>query len=139
MRSLASVLAALWAGSLCTICCVVAPTLFVALPDRQLAGATAAQFFRIVSMIGLAIGALLLILMLVGKLQLPRRWGFALVIATAALPIVSELALGPLMSSARAAGDMGRFGMLHGVAALFFFAACLGAIAVVVLISRSAR
>ena len=101
-----------------TICCVVAPTLFVALPDRQLAGATAAQFFRIVSMIGLAIGALLLILMLVGKLQLARRWGFALVIATAALPIVSELALGPLMSSARAAGDMGRFGMLHGVAAL---------------------
>jgi len=139
MRSLAAVLAALWAGSLTTICAVVAPTLFATLADRRLAGETAGHFFHLASLIGLAIGAVLLILVLARRLRLPARWGSTLIVVTAGLPLLSQLALGPAMRGAQAAGDMSRFGLLHGVSAILFFAACIGAIVLVVLVSRPAE
>jgi predicted acyltransferase len=139
MRSLAAVLAALWAGSLCTICGVVAPSLFATFSDRQLAGETAAHFFDVASLIGLGIGCILLILILARRLRLPDRWTSGLIVVTAGLPLVSQLALSPLMSAARAAGNMSRFGMLHGVSAILFVAACVGAVVLVVRVNRAAE
>jgi hypothetical protein len=139
MRVISSILASLWAGALCTICLVVAPTLFALLPDRHLAGELAARFFFIGMLIGLAIALTLAILAIAGWLRVPKRWGLALIATTASLPLASEVILGPLMQSARATGDMGRFGLLHGVSALLFFTACAGAIAVVAMVSRRAE
>jgi hypothetical protein len=139
MRALAAVLSALWAGSLCTICGVVAPTLFAILPDGKLAGRLAAHFFELAAVIGGVIGFMLLIMIFTGRLVLPKRLGVGLVLAAAALPVLSEVALGPLMNAARAAQDMARFGLLHGLAALLFFGACISAVALVALVSRRAE
>ena len=44
-----------------------------------------------------------------------------------------------MMDAARAANDMARFGMLHGVSAVLFLAACLGALALVLELNRPAE
>ena len=62
-----------------------------------------------------------------------------LVAATAAAPLVSELLLSPMMASARAANDMSRVGMLHGISAVLFFAAALGALFLVLRFNRPAE
>jgi hypothetical protein len=54
-----------------------------------------------------------------------------LILLTAAAPLASELVLGPVMSAAREANDMARFGMLHGVSAVLFVIACFSALALV--------
>jgi hypothetical protein len=135
MSRVASILIAFWAGSLWTICGLVAPSLFAVLEDRKLAGQLAARFFLIETWIGVAMGAVLLGLSFSGKLELPAR---SLVVVAAALPLVSHLVLGPLMERARAAGDMGRFGILHGIAGACFLMACLAMLVVVWKFSRPA-
>jgi hypothetical protein len=62
-----------------------------------------------------------------------------LIAATAAAPLVSELVLSRMMAAARAANDMTRFGLLHGVSAVLFVAAALGALVLVVRFSRPAE
>ena len=62
-----------------------------------------------------------------------------LLAATAAAPLLSELVLSPMMAAARAANDMGRFGMLHGISAILFFAAALGALFLVLRFNRPAE
>lgn len=133
---LASLLIAFWAGSLWTICGLVAPTLFAVLDDRQLAGQLAARFFHAETWIGVAIGALLMAANLAGKLPLPGRM---LVLVTAGFPLASHLILGPLMDQARAAGDMARFGLLHGVAGACFLVACVSALALTWKFNRPAE
>lgn len=142
MSRLASILLTLWAGSLWTVCAIVAPTLFATLDDRRLAGQIAGELFRIETWLGVAIGLTL------AALVAGRRvvWSGAavptvlcLIAVTAGAPLASELVLGPLMASARAANDMARFGMLHGIAAACFVAACLGALALVWRINRPAE
>jgi hypothetical protein len=135
MSRVASILIAFWAGSLWTICGLVAPSLFAVLEDRKLAGQLAARFFLIETWIGVAMGAVLLGLSFSGKLELPAR---SLVVVAAALPLVSHLVLGPLMERARAAGDMARFGILHGIAGACFLMACLAMLVVVWKFSRPA-
>jgi hypothetical protein len=61
-----------------------------------------------------------------------------LIVATAAAPLLSELVLSPLMAAARATNDMSRFGMLHGLAAVLFVAAALGALLLVLRFNRPA-
>lgn len=131
MPRFTGLLVALWAGSLWTICGVIAPTLFAVLDDRTLAGQLAGRFFDLASLIGVVVGVLLLALTLTGRYALPGRFGRLIVAFTAALPALSELTLSPLMQQARASGDMARFGMLHGVSAGIFMIACAGAVAVV--------
>jgi Domain of unknown function (DUF4149) len=133
MRRLLSIAIALWAGSLCAICFVAAPTLFATL-DRHAAGQAAAALFRIETWLGAAFGVIALIA-LRAEARPPRaaKW---LIVATAAAPIASELLLGPMMDRARAAQDMARFGMLHGVAAALFFAACAGSLVLLWSVSR---
>jgi hypothetical protein len=133
LQQLAAVLVALWAGSLWTICAIVAPTLFALLDERRIAGQLAGRFFLIAAYLGGAIGALLLILSQTRKIQLKARTA---ALVAAALPLASHWGLGPWMNTARAAGDMTRFAQLHAAAGGCFVIACL---ALVVLVWRFNR
>lgn len=133
MRRLLSILIALWAGSLCTICGVAAPTLFATL-DRHSAGKAAAALFTIETWLGAAFA--LAAFAALGADPKPPKLAKWLVALTAAAPIASELLLGPLMEQARAAQDMARFGMLHGLAAALFLAACVGSLVLLWSVSR---
>jgi hypothetical protein len=128
MHPIQNILLALWAGSLWTVCGLVAPTLF-SLLDRPLAGELVGRFFAIVAWMGLAIGIVLVVWRL--RVGLRRGPSIALMSTTALAPVVSEMLLGPLMHSARLAGDMQRFAWLHGIAGMLFLSACIGAGAIV--------
>jgi hypothetical protein len=130
---------AFWAGSLWSICGLVAPTLFAVLDDRAVAGRLAARFFDMAMLIGALAGGLLLILTVSGRYYLPGRYSRALVLLTAGLPVLSKLALSPLLEQARAAGDTARFGMLHGISATLFLIACAGAVGLVWNFSQRSR
>ena len=121
-RRISGVILAFWTGSLWTVCAVVAPTLFRVLDNRQVAGQLAARFFHFEAYLSLVAGALLLALGAAGKLHSLNRW---LIIVPACLPILSQIALGPLMEQARTSGDMARFGLLHGLAGMCYFVSCL--------------
>ena len=139
MSRLAAVLLTLWAGSLWTVCGIAAPAAFAVLDDRHSAGRVAAALFEIETWLGAACALLLFATALVHKplaLRLGPPW---LIAATAAAPLVSELALSPMMAAARAANDMSRFGLLHGVSAVLFVAAALGALALVLRFNRPAE
>lgn len=120
-------LVAFWAGSLWTVCFVVAPALFRLLDERAAAGRLAAALFHYEMLIGLSVAATLLAASFTCKLPQIDSRSRVLVIATATLPALSEFVLGPMMTAAREAGDMARFGVLHGVAALAFVSACIAA------------
>jgi hypothetical protein len=139
VRRLASILLAFWAGSLWTVCGVVAPTLFATLDDRRVAGALAGRLFRVETWLGVASATVLTALLLARKAGPTRRNDLALVAGTAAAPLISELALRPGMEAARSAGDVARFGMLHGASTVLFAIACLGALALVWRFSRPAE
>jgi hypothetical protein len=121
-RALSLVLSA-WAGSLWTVCGVVAPSLFNVLPDRHLAGQVAGYFFALESWLGLALGSIAWLLM--KRIAKATHTDYALLLATIIAPLISEVGLRPMMDTARAASDMSRFGVLHGVSALLFAIACV--------------
>lgn len=127
----ATFLVTLWAGSLWTICGIVAPQLFATLPERRLAGQMAARLFHIEAWLGVVIAILLIALFAARKVFDIGKTILWLILLTAAAPLASELILGPMMDVAREAGDMARFGMLHGVSGALFLIACLSALALV--------
>lgn len=129
MQRLLYIVLAAWAGSLWTVCALVAPSLFAVLPDRGLAGEVAGHFFRMESRLGLALGLVALVLLARGAASWANRLDYGVVIATMLAPLTSETVFRPMMSAARSAGDMQRFGALHGVSALLFGIACVGALA----------
>jgi hypothetical protein len=134
---LAAVLLTLWAGSLWTICAIAAPAAFAVL-DRPAAGRLAGTLFQIATWLGAACALLLFAAAFVHKPLASRLSPSWLVAATAAAPLLSELVLSPMMATARAANDMSRFGMLHGLAAVLFVAAALGALLLVLRFNRPA-
>jgi hypothetical protein len=137
VSSFAAVVLTLWAGSLWTICAIAAPAAFAVL-DRPAAGRLAGTLFQIATWLG-AVCALLLFAAAFAHKPLATRLTPAwLVAATAAAPLLSELVLSPMMAAARAANDMSRFGMLHGLAAVLFVAAALGALLLVLRFNRPA-
>jgi hypothetical protein len=134
---LAAVVLTLWAGSLWTICAIAAPATFAVL-ERPAAGRLTGTLFLIETWLGAAC-ALILFAIAFGHKPLATRLGPPwLIAATAAAPLLSELVLSPMMAAARAANDMGRFGMLHGLAALLFVAAAVGALMLVLRFNRPA-
>jgi hypothetical protein len=135
-RIVAMVLA-LWAGSLVTVCAIAAPSLFAVLADRHAAGQVAARLFLIETVIGVIASVCFFIAFATNRLIAPRSVAILIVIAAAA-PLLSEVALGPLMDSARRAGDMARFGALHGVSALLFGVACVCSVIALWLFNRPA-
>jgi hypothetical protein len=124
-------LVTLWAGSLWTVCAIVAPTLFAILPERRLAGMVAARLFEIETWLGVVVAVLLGGVLAARKAFSGGKATLWLILLTAAAPLASELLLGPMMDTARAANDMARFGQLHGVSAVLFLTACLSALALV--------
>ncbi len=133
---LVTLVAIFWMGSLWTICGVVAPALFATLDDRRLAGDIAGELFHIQTWIGVALGGMLSVLVtLIGAGQ--RKTGFWIGI-TALPPLLNELGLLPLMSAARAAGNMALFGMLHLGSVVLFGIACVGALILVLRLTRPA-
>lgn len=133
-----SVLVTLWAGSLWTVCGIVAPQLFATLPERRLAGQMAARLFHIETWLGVVIAILLIALLIARRALVGSKAVLWLILLTAGAPLLSELLLGPMMDAARAANDMARFGMLHGVSAALFLVACLSALALVWKLNRPA-
>lgn len=127
MRRIAMILSACWAGSLITICGVVAPTLFAALGDQSLAGTLAGRFFHISSWLSFAFASAIASVIHLERGRVPRAEAL-LIALTAGGPLISEWILRPMMDAARTAGDMGRFGMLHGVSVMLFGVACLTAL-----------
>jgi hypothetical protein len=140
-----------WVGSALTIGYVVAPTLFTMLA-RSMAGDIAARLFRIEAFVGAACGILSLALgnMLVrrGASDYRRlRW---LVVGMLLCVLVGYFALQPFMDAlreaARATGvDLAhspyaaRFGLLHGIATLFYVAETLLGLALAWMLPAPAR
>jgi hypothetical protein len=131
------VILTLWAGSLWTICAIAAPAAFAVL-ERSAAGRLAGTLFQIATWLGAACALLLFATALLHKPLASRLSPSWLVAATAGAPLLSELVLSPMMATARAANDMSRFGMLHGLAAVLFVAAALGALLLVLRFNRPA-
>jgi hypothetical protein len=118
-----------WAGGMWTVCGVVVPGLFWLIEDKKQAGSIAAQFFNAEVALGTLFG--LMYWALHARFRTTEQpWCWAAIGA----PLLFFVALKPLMNSARAAGDMARFGQLHGVATLLFLIAC---VAVGILVWRS--
>ena len=137
MSAVAGVVLTLWAGSLWTICAIAAPAAFAVL-DRPAAGRLAGTLFLIETWLGAACALLLFAAAFVHKPLATRLGPPWLIAATAAAPLLSDLVLSPMMATARAANDMSRFGMLHGLAAVLFVAAALGALVLVLRFNRPA-
>jgi hypothetical protein len=138
MTGLAVLILTLWAGSLWTVCGIAAPVAFAVLEDRHAAGEVAAALFRIETWLGAACALLLFAAAFAHKplaVRLTPPW---LIAATAVAPLVSELVLSPMMAAALAAGEKGRFGLLHGVSAVLFLAAALGALVLLLRFNRQA-
>jgi Domain of unknown function (DUF4149) len=125
-RRAAGLLLSLWAGSLLTVCALAAPIAF-AVVDRQSAGRVAAQLFFAETILAVCVATFVFIAKRIGGFDLPRSVGVAIIVGAIA-PLASETVLGPLMQSARTAGDMARFGALHGVSALLFGIACVASV-----------
>ena len=129
----------LWAGSLWTVGYLVAPTLFGTLSDRVLAGTIAGSMFRHEAWLSLACGALVLAMSggLDDKARKQVRW---LAVAMLACLGIGYFGLQPLMAALKAEAPGGvmdaaarsRFGMLHGVSAVFYLAQSLLAAVLVV-------
>ena len=124
---------ALWVGTLITIGYIVAPTLFVTLTDRQVAGMVAGALFRIEGTISMVVSvALIMFANLLVKRGLNRykniRWYLlailicSVIVAFVLQPMMSNLreeALGlgfPVMLSPLAE----TFGRLHGISSALY-------------------
>jgi hypothetical protein len=103
----------LWSGMLVTVGAISAPVLFIALPERALAGRVAGLEFRVVALVSLLL-ALLLALMEPRTVGRPRRFR---VLVPAALLALMEL-IHPLVERAR--GDADAFALWHGLATLLY-------------------
>lgn len=134
LARLATLVAMFWMGSLWTICAVVATGLFAFLDDRHLAGSIAGQFFHIATWLGVAFAVLLAALLAVAA-SLTRSLAGWIAVA-AAPPLANELALLPVMETARQAGNMPLFGSLHLVSVVLF---AIAGIATLVLALRLTR
>ena len=120
---------AAWAGGMWTVCGMVVPGLFWLIEDKKQAGNIAVQFFNAEVVLGTLFGLMYWALRArFFKSQLPWCW------TAIGAPLIFFSALKPLMNTAREAGNMARFGQLHGAATLLFLIAC---VAVAVLVWRS--
>ncbi len=122
------ILLSLWVGALWSIGYLAVPTLFASLDDRAMAGMLAGRMFTGVSLIGLGCGtALLVSFWMQGVRPLAER-RVQLLIAMLVLVVLGEFVLQPQMAALKAegliegSGAAARFGVLHGIASLLYFA-----------------
>ncbi|EGF31292.1 putative transmembrane protein [Oxalobacteraceae bacterium IMCC9480] len=127
---------ALWVGSLWTIGYLVAPTLFMTLADRVLAGTIAGTLFRVEAWLSVVMASLAfgLIAWSVAASR-ARTWMFRLTGIMLACTLLGYFGLQPMMAALREAAPGGvfsadarmQFGILHGVASgLYLIQSVLG-------------
>lgn len=122
-------IATLWVGSLWTVGYLVAPTLFVTLPDRVLAGTIAGNLFRIEAWLAVACGIVLITLFSYrthDDAAPLRKSLLRLTLAMLACTLIGYFCLQPFMAALReaaavtggvmSAGAKTQFGILHGIA-----------------------
>ena len=128
------ILLTLWVGGLWVIGFVVAPTLFVTLPDTAMAGTVAGSLFTSISRIGLLCGSALLLLAWLQKACGERRLEMLLIALMFVLILVGEFVLAPMIGDLRATGQTGseHFGQLHGLATVVYGVNCLLGLVLVV-------
>lgn len=137
-------IATLWAGSLWTVGYLAAPTLFITLHDRVLAGTIAGNLFGVQAWLSIFC-AVVLIALLKGAADefdvTARKRLFAIVIGMFVCTLTVHFGFQPLMAGLReAAGSSGvmasqaamQFGLLHGVASLIYLMQSLLAVALIV-------
>ena len=127
----------LWAGSLWTVGYLVAPTLFLTLPDSVLAGTIAGRMFRVEAWLSLLTALLLVSLYRVRGIEAGRsRRARDLILAMVCCTVFGYFCLQPFMAALRSAAPGGvlsgssrvQFGVLHGLAsALYLVESVLGA------------
>lgn len=118
---LAALVLSAWAGGMWVICGVVVPGLFWLIADTKQAGNVATQFFYAEVALGTLFGLMYWALRRRQLSSGDKRW----LLSAIGAPLLFFVVLKPLMNAARAAGNMARFGQLHGVASLLFLIACV--------------
>ena len=119
-----------WVGSMWTVGYLVAPTLFATLPERALAGSIAGSLFRIEAWVSVVCGLSLLGLLVWDRQFEHRRFCLIAVLLMLACVTLGYFGLQPFMAEFRESAALNggvmddasrsRFGMLHGVASLFY-------------------
>lgn len=134
MRRLADasflVVITLWVGALWAIGYIAAPTLFVAVDDRVLAGTLAGRMFSIVGWLGLGCGAYLLLFMLLrlgaGAMKRLPFWVVVLMLLLTAAqlfglqPLIAQLRSESVPRELAEAATRSRFATWHGVASVLY-------------------
>ncbi len=129
--SLRHVLIALWVGSLWTVGYLVAPTLFLSLSDRVLAGTIAGKVFRVEAWLCVAMAALVAGLLWQTIVDVSMKKSSLFIVgAMLACTVLGYFCLQPLMAALRAAAPAGvladnarmQFGIVHGVASALYLA-----------------
>jgi hypothetical protein len=130
-------LLAAWAGLLLTLGAVVAPTLFVVLADRHLAGFIAGNLFRTATVISAAMAAALVLLAARAGGE-PARARQTQAVVPAILLSASEWLIRPQLDAARADGGAGggAFAAWHAVSSGLYW---LATVWVVVALVRELR
>jgi len=145
-RYFAALSIALWVGGMWMLGYVVVPTLFKILPDRQLAGAVAAQLFTSLAYIGIACALYLLVYQLrqFGLAALHRA-SFRIIAAMLLLVLIGQFVLQPILAGLKAQAlplDVmssilaSQFTTWHAVSGILYLIQSLLGIALV-LVSRS--
>lgn len=139
--------ATLWTGSLITVGYVVAPTLFATLSDRALAGTIAGTLFRTEAWLSLTCALIMALMLSAKKASVGAQRGrlLRIILAMAACTLIGYFGLQPMMANLRAAGAANgvmtadsrtMFGVLHGIAAVIFFAQSLLGLGLLLTIKR---
>ncbi|HEY7758019.1 MAG TPA: DUF4149 domain-containing protein [Burkholderiales bacterium] len=132
-----------WVGALWAIGLLAAPTLFAALPDRDIAGLVAGRMFLYVAVLGFICGAYLLLFRLVRFGGDAFRQGlFWVVLAMVLLSAVGEFAVQPMLAALKDQAlprqvmesvFRDRFAVWHGLASLVYLIQCgLGLVLVLI-------
>lgn len=136
-------IATLWAGSLWTVGYLAAPTLFMTLPDKVLAGTIAGSLFRVEAWLSVfcAITLTALVMWRADKGEVGQRklW-LTLIIGMLACTLVGYFGLQPYMAALReTAGPAGvtmsdaklQFGILHGISSGIYLVESLLGVALI--------
>lgn len=146
--ALSLIAVALWAGGLWFAGGAVAPMLFRAAPDRQVAGMLAGQMFTLLAWVGLACGFLVMIHAVSRAGPAALRTGlFWIVAAMVALTAAGQFGVQPILAALKTQALprevmesvlRDRFAAWHGVASVLYLLQALLAIPMVLLASRGA-
>ena len=138
-------LLSLWVGAMWAIGYLAVPTLFASLEDRALAGMLAGKMFTGVSIIGLGCGVALLVSFWMQSMKPLTERRVQLVIVMLLLVVVGEFVLQPQMAALKAegliegSGAAARFGVLHGIASLLYFANSVVGVVLLVMLGLPRR